>query len=140
MFFDEAVWASRPVGPTAKRQPSPARAGASIPQHLSERRRRGTLSPRPASVLCRKTFPGRACRTADPSATLGMTKGRVALSLSVRWLAERTAGPHSTSLRAGSPLRYASVGMTIHIWVGDTRAQEKLSSPKKSQTLLMNKK
>jgi hypothetical protein len=30
---------------------------------LSERRRRGTLSPQPASVLCRKTFPGGACRT-----------------------------------------------------------------------------
>ena len=33
MFFEEAVWALRPVGPTAKRQPSPARAGASISQH-----------------------------------------------------------------------------------------------------------
>jgi hypothetical protein len=27
--------------------------------------------------LPRKTFPGRACRAADPSASLGMTKGRV---------------------------------------------------------------
>src|ERR1700722_14064210 len=33
------------------------------------------------------------------------------------WLVQRTAGPHSTSLRAGSPLRCASVGMTIHILV-----------------------
>jgi hypothetical protein len=30
---------------------------------------------------------------------------------------EKTAGPHSTSLRAGSPLRFAPVGMTIHILV-----------------------
>ena len=99
MFFEEAVWVLRPVGPTAKRQPSPGGLGHRFPT-LSERRRRGTLSPQPASVPCRKTFPGRACRTADPSAALGMTKGRVALSLSVHWLMERTAGP-STSLRSG---------------------------------------
>jgi hypothetical protein len=46
-------------------------------------------------------------------------------------LDESTAGPHSTSLRAGSPLRYALVGMTIHIWVRDASAQEKLSSENK---------
>jgi hypothetical protein len=28
------------------------------------------------------------------------------------------------------PLRFASVGMTIHIWVRDASAQEKLSSEK----------
>jgi hypothetical protein len=33
----------------------------------------------------------------------------------IRLLVERTAGPHSTSLRAGSPLRYAPVGMTAWI-------------------------
>ncbi len=33
IFFAEAVWTLRPVGLTAKRQPSPARAGASISQH-----------------------------------------------------------------------------------------------------------
>ena len=37
----------------------------------SERRRCGTLSPQLASLLCQKTFPGRICRTADPSASLG---------------------------------------------------------------------
>src|ERR1700678_4008723 len=36
----------------------------------------------------------------------------------------QTAGPHSTSLRAGSSLRCASVGMTIHIKVGDASTQE----------------
>jgi hypothetical protein len=34
------------------------------------------------------------------------------------WVVESTAGPHSTSLRAGSRLRYAPVGMTIHMLVG----------------------
>jgi hypothetical protein len=80
---------------------------------------------------------------------------------------KRTAGPHSTSLRAGSrlrcapvgmtkvrvilpcvsggwlrepqvpPLRFAPVGMTIHIVVRDASTQEKLLSRKKSQTLGM---
>ena len=31
MFFEEAVWASRPVGPTAKRQPSPEGLGHRFP-------------------------------------------------------------------------------------------------------------
>jgi hypothetical protein len=39
------------------------------------------------------------------SQTLGMTKGRAVFPLNIRRLVERTAGPHSTSLRAGSPLR-----------------------------------
>ena len=38
-----------------------------------------------------KTFPGQACRTADPSASLGMTKGRVALPCRVRFLVEKPA-------------------------------------------------
>ena len=42
----------------------------------------------------------------------------------IRWLVERTARPHSTLLRAGSPLRFAPVGMTIHIWVRHASAQE----------------
>ena len=120
MFFEEAVWVLRPVGPTAKRQPSPGGLGHRFPT-LSERRRRGTLSPQPASVPCRKTFPGRACRTADPSAALGMTKGRVALSLSVHWLMREPQVP---------PRRFAPVGMTIHIWVRNASVQEKLSSEK----------
>jgi hypothetical protein len=34
-----------------------------------------------SAALCRKTFPGKVRGTADPSAALGMTKGRGALSL-----------------------------------------------------------
>jgi hypothetical protein len=49
------------------------------------------------------------------------------------WLVERTAGPHSTSLRAGSPLRYAPVGMTIHIRVRDASAQENCHPDKELQ-------
>ena len=49
-------------------------------------------------------------------------------SMCIRWLVERTAGPHSTSLRAGSPLRFAPVGMTIHILV-------RMRVPKKNQYL-----
>jgi hypothetical protein len=52
----------------------------------------------------------------------------------IRWLVERTAGSHLTSLRAGSPLRYAPVGMTIHILVRDASAQEDCHADKKSQT------
>jgi hypothetical protein len=73
------------------------RAGALIPQHCPSAvgAAHFHLNLHQYSAV---TFPGRACRTADPSAALGMTKGRVAFSLSVRWLVERTAGP-STSLR-----------------------------------------
>src|SRR5580698_9034749 len=35
------------------------------------------------------------------------------------------------------PLRYAPVGMTIHIWVRDASAQENCHPDKKSQTLRM---
>ena len=51
----------------------------------------------------------------------------------IRRLVERTAGPHSTSLRAGSPLRWASVGMTIHFSVG-VRAPKKICRPGKKVT------
>ena len=47
-----------------------------------------------------------------------MTKGKAVASMCIRCLVERTTGPHPTSLRAGSPLRLATVGMTIHILVG----------------------
>jgi hypothetical protein len=123
---------ARPGGPTAKRQPSPEGLGHRIPQHC------------PPAPACRgsavgaahfhlnlhqysveKTFPARACRTADPSASLGMTKVKVDASMCIRWLMGRNAGPHSTSLRAGSPLRFAPVGMTNHILVG-CGAQENL--------------
>src|ERR1700683_3312075 len=40
---------------------------------------------------------------------------------------------------AGSPLRCAPVGMTIHIWVRDASAQENCHPIKKSQTLGMTK-
>jgi hypothetical protein len=53
-------------------------------------------------------------RTADPSATLGMTKGRLVFTSALFNGIEGTAGRHSATLRPGSPLRYASVGMTIH--------------------------
>jgi hypothetical protein len=49
-------------------------------------------------------------------------------------LVEKTAGPHSTSLRAGSPLRYASVGMTIHIWVQGAGTQENCHPDRKKVT------
>jgi hypothetical protein len=32
------------------------------------------------AALCRKTFPGKVRRTADPSASVGMTKGRATVS------------------------------------------------------------
>ena len=51
---------------------------------------------------------------------------------------ERTAGPHSTSLRAGFPLRYAPVGMTIHILAGP-RVPKKDCHRNKSQPLGMTK-
>jgi hypothetical protein len=122
-FFEEAVWTLRPVGPTAKRQPSPAGLGNRFPT-FPERRRRGTLSPQPASVRCRKTFPGRAYRTADPSASLGMTKGRVALPCaSVGWWREPQI----------PPLRYAPVGMTIHIWQGRGYPRKIVIPNRKSQ-------
>jgi hypothetical protein len=70
MFFEDAIWALRPVGPIAKRSP----AGRTNSPRLSERRRRGTLSPQPASVLCRKTFPGMVRGTVDPSASLPMNR------------------------------------------------------------------
>jgi hypothetical protein len=88
MFFEEAVWASRPVGPTAKRQPSPEGLGHRFPT-LSERRRRGTLPPQPASELCeKKHFQDEPVELQIPfdfaqgrlSASLGMTKGRATLS------------------------------------------------------------
>ncbi len=63
IFFEEAVGASSPVepalslskGPTAKGQPAAQGWGIDSPT-LSERRRRGTLSPQPASLLCRKNI------------------------------------------------------------------------------------
>ena len=33
MFFEEAVWVLRPLGPTAKTSAQPGRAEAQIPQH-----------------------------------------------------------------------------------------------------------
>jgi hypothetical protein len=54
--------------------------------------------------------------TADSRSTsLRDDKGKGNASLCIRWLVEGTAGPPSTSLRAGSPLGCAPVGMTIHI-------------------------
>ena len=54
------------------------------------------------------TFPGRACRTADPSAALGMTKGRATLPLGFVAGGENRRSPFdfaqgrlSTSLRSG---------------------------------------
>jgi hypothetical protein len=114
IFFEEAVWALRPVEPIAQRQPSSAKAGASPTP--SERRKRGTLSPDPASVLgIRKTVPRRACRS------LGFArddKGKSGVFPSNWSLVERTAGP-STSLRSGRD---------DNSYFGeDARAQEKSS-------------
>jgi hypothetical protein len=52
-------------------------------------------------------------------------KGKGVAYVYTRRPVERTAGTHSTSLRAGSPLRLAPVGMTILILVG-CECQEKL--------------
>ena len=126
MFFEEAVWALRPVGPGTD-QPSvlPARQGIRVTDSptLSERRRRGTLSPQPVSVLRQKTFPGRACRTAE---SLGFAPGddkgaglkpRSLLRLSGRLksalVQSMTAGP-STSLRSGrDDNSYLEYGMRV---------------------------
>jgi hypothetical protein len=90
-------------------------------------------------------------RTADPSASLGMTKGRATLPwravarLKLFFISlggPQTAGPCPLGMRKGSgtlpfvfdagrinrrSLRFAPVGMTIHILVRDASAQEKLS-------------
>ena len=114
MFLQGSSRALRPVEPalSLSKGPTPnvtqpGRAGdkGSSPT-LSERRRRGTLSPQSPSVLCRKTFPGRACRTADPSTFARDDKGKGGDSMCIRWMAE---------IRAGPPLRCASVGMTIYM-------------------------
>jgi hypothetical protein len=47
----------------------PGRAGAQIGK-IQERRRRGTLSPQPELVFCRKNIPGRARKTAFPPTVL----------------------------------------------------------------------
>ena len=60
VFFGEAVWVLRTEetalslskGPTAKRHPTPE-GPHSVSPTSSERRRRGTPSPQPASLLCR---------------------------------------------------------------------------------------
>jgi hypothetical protein len=54
-----------------------------------------------------------------------MGKGRVALS---------SALERSLTEQQVPPLRYAPVGMTIHIWVRDASAQENYHPDKKSQT------
>ena len=79
-----------------KPQPSSVRAGASIPQDWASAV--GAARFQPTSVLCRKTFPGRACRTADPSTSLGMTKGSATLPCEIRcWWREQQV--HSGSAR-----------------------------------------
>jgi hypothetical protein len=63
--------------------PRPRRAGLTLggrPLRQAQGRLYGPQSPDCPSP---KTFPGRACRTAVPSATLGMTKGGVVLSLNI---------------------------------------------------------
>jgi hypothetical protein len=134
VFSEEAVWASRPVGPTAKRQPSPGRAGASIPQRCPS-----AVGAAHFTSTCISTLSRNTSRTSLRNRrSLGCArddKGEGIASVCIRWLVERTAGPHSTSLRAGSPPRFAPVGMTIHIWVRDAGAQEKLSSRQKSHRL-----
>jgi hypothetical protein len=93
VFFEEEVEALRPVGPTAKRQPSPAGLGLDSPT-LSERRRRGTIQP--ASVLCRKTFPGMVRRTdLDKSGCeQPRVKSWVLLDPTQRLAASRQPQPH----------------------------------------------
>jgi len=99
VFIEEAIWALKPVGrPTS---PQPGR-GHRFPNIVRALWARHTLTS--TASLHRKTFPGRACRTADPSASLGMTKGRVVLpSGFIAWDREQQV----------APLRFAPVGMTI---------------------------
>jgi hypothetical protein len=68
-------------------------------------------------------------------------KGEGDASMGIWRLVERTAGPHSTSLRAGSSLRGAPVprhvgtsGMTVHVWLRDAGAK-KIVIPIKSHKL-----
>ena len=55
------------------------------------------LQGRPCKA-CRKTFPGRVRRTADPSASLGMTKERATFLWKV------VSEPKATALSPGRPL------------------------------------
>ena len=54
-----------------------------------------------------KTFPREVRGTADPSATVGMTKGTVALPFKFDAAGDEQQVP---------PLRYAPVGMTLLVW------------------------
>ena len=77
---EDGVWTSRPVGPTANVSPARQEGQLSIDSPtLSDAVGAGTFSPQPASVLRRKTFPGKVRGPADPSAALGMTKRRASL-------------------------------------------------------------
>src|ERR1700677_3311025 len=68
------------------------------------------------------------------SRTLGMTKGKAMLPYTSGGWGREQQVPIRTSLRAGFPLRCASVGMTIHTLVG-CRCPRKIGIPIiKSQT------
>ena len=115
MFFDRvlmqvevkvcrAYGARTMLGNRAPALPGWADVWRSAPSTSSGQALRAS-KPRP---LPRKTFPGRACRTADPSASLGMTKGRAALPFvfdagrkNRRSPFDFAQGRLSTSLRSG---------------------------------------
>ncbi len=65
MFFEEAAGALRPVGPTAKRQPSPAGLGHRS-QHCPSTVGAAHSTSTCISTLSKKTFPGRACSSLFP--------------------------------------------------------------------------
>ena len=74
----------------------------------SSQEQKTTKAPLQICLLCRKTSPGKVRGTADPSAALGMTKGRAALSSALetprinrRSPFDFAQGRLSTSLRSG---------------------------------------
>jgi hypothetical protein len=100
MLSEEAAGASRPVGPIAKRQPSPGGLGHRFP-NIVERRRRGTLSPQGAPVLCRKHFQ-------DGPAEESGRGGRIRT-----WFGGADAHTHSIQL-ASAFLRFGGLRITLH--------------------------
>jgi hypothetical protein len=102
MFFNrvlnagrgESVPRLRRSDRVGNRYPSPGRAGLAFSG--------GPYGPRSPDRFLEITFPGGACGTADPSASLGMTKGR-----GVPHCGSDAGGENRRSL----PLRCAPVGM-----------------------------
>ena len=80
---------------------SPARQRWGFPNMVRAPEARHTCSSICIGTLS-KNISRTSLQTADPSAWLGITKGRGGAFIEHPWPVERTAGPHSTSLRAGA--------------------------------------